>query len=474
MTYKPVLLTALAEIRQFFKLAVPLIASEVIFALSGFFATVMIADLGNEALAAHAIVWNIYLTLILFFIGILFSISILVSQSFGAKDSASIKICFNQGILLAIISTPIMIAIMKFCPLILVWTNQDSTIIKLATPAFNSFLWTILPLTILIVLEQFFIGINKAYLVTAVSILSVPIQLFFFYVLLFGKFGFPKLGLASIGYGLAISHYLIAIPFLLYLFFSKQFKIYNLFKDWWKINLKFFFELIQLGLPLGIMFAFEVGLFAAIAIMMGKLGTNILAAYQISYQYFMIALVILFGLIQATTVRVGIEVGRNNRRSLRFGVGINIVVGLAIMMCFSCFYIYLPKLAISLDIDINDPQLQELVITASKFLSAVGILILVDCIRLMSTGALRGLKDTKIPTMISFIGFWCIAFPMAYLLGFKFKLGGIGIWWGLIIGLSVSATILFFRFNRMSKHINLEALITKADRNSLLKKTSDG
>jgi MATE family multidrug resistance protein len=452
------------EARLSLKIALPIIAFEIIFALSGFFATVMIAHLGNESLAAHSLVWNIYQTVLLFVIGILFSVSILISQSFGAKDHHSIKICFTQGLLLAIIASPLAMLLVWFSPMVLAYTNQDPIIIELATPALRALIWTILPLNIMTVAHHFFMGINRAYLVTILSMLSVPLEIFFFYAFIFGKFGFPKLGLTSIGWGLTATYCSLVLPLLFYIYSSKAFKIYRLFKDLWQIHFKILLELIRLGLPLGIMFSLEIGLFASVAIIMGQLGTNILAAYQISYQYLMISIVILFALIQATTVRVGIEVGKNNRASLRLATAINLALGIILMLGFSFTYFYLPELVISLDLDITAPNTQEVVTEASKFLSAVGILILIDCLRSVSTGALRGLKDIKIPLLINFIGFWCIAFPIAYLLGFHFNLGGMGIWYGIILGLTTSAIILSLRFNHISKRISLGNLVTKASK----------
>jgi MATE family multidrug resistance protein len=463
MTHKLTLSEVVAETRQSMKVAVPLILFRAIIALSGFFASVMLADLGREAMATHALTWTIYLTIIVFFIGLFSSISVLIAQSFGAKDYYSIKIGLAQGLLLGIISVPIMMALFWVCPVVLVWTNQDPVIIELMKPALRAFIWTLLPFAIITVVQQFFIGINKSYLVTLMSVLSVPIQIFFFYVFIFGKFGFPQLGISSVGYGIAISNYLLIIPFLIYMFYAKQLKPYVSF-HWWRIDPTMLLGLIRLGLPLGLMHLMEAGLLFVVAIMMGKLGANILAAYHISYQYFMPPLLISIAIIQSTAVRVGIEVGRNNRRSVRFSAAINIIIGLALAMCFSFIYINLPELAISCDIDINSPATQDLVSEASKFLPAVGILILVDSLRLSSSGALRGIKDTTIPMIINFIGFWCIAFPVSYLFGFQLNLGGTGIWWGVIIGTAFSAFILFFRFNRISKHINLEALIVRADK----------
>ena len=423
----------------------------------------MIAHLGKEQLAANALVWEIYIAVIVFFIGILCSVSIMVAQSFGAKDNHSISVCFKQGLIMALIFTPLMMLSMWLAPIALVYMKQDPVVINYAKPFFQALIWSMLPLNIWAVIQRFLVAINKTGIVMLTSMLAVPIEIFFYYAFLFGKFGLPKAGIAGIGYGLAASYSLIAVYLSCYLYFSNELKIYHLFHKWWIVNRKILFELIRIGLPLGGMFCVEVALFAAVAVMMGILGTTVLAAYQISYQYLMIALVIVFALTENVSVRIGNEVGRNNRSVLKLVSMVNMGIAFGFMLLFSIFYIGFPYLAISLDTDIKAPHLQELVTTAATFLSMVGILILVDCIRLISVGALRGLKDTKFPMFISILGFWCVAFPCAYLLAFKFKFGGEGIWWGLLIGLFVAGVILFTRFNRLVKHIDLISLITKAE-----------
>ena len=443
----------LSEFRYSIKLALPLIAAEVIYALNGFIATVMVAHLGKEQLAANALVWDIYIAVIVFFIGILFSVGIMIAQSFGAKDNHSIGICFKQGLIMALVFAPFMMLIMWLAPVVLVWTGQDPIVINFAKPFFQALIWSMLPLNLIIVIHQLLIGINKTRMVMLSSILAVPIQIFFFYVFLFGKCGLPKSGLAGIGYGLAASHVLEAAYLFCYIYFSSPLKIYHLFHKWWSVNRKILVELIRVGLPLGFMICTEVALFAAVAIMMGILGTTVLAAYQIAYQYLMVIIVIIFALQQNITVRVGNEVGRNNRSALKMTTMVNMGMGFGFMLPFAVIYLFFPHLAIGIDIDIHALHLQELVKKASTFLAMSGILILVDCFRLISVGALRGLKDTKVPVFISLFGFWCIAFPCAYLLAFKFKFDGVGIWWGLIIGLFVAGVILFMRFNRLIKSI---------------------
>lgn len=452
-----------SEFKNSIKLALPLIASEVIYALSGFVATAMIAHLGEAELAANALVWEIYIVVIIFFIGIFCSVSIMVSQSFGANDTHSISVCFKQGLIMTIMFAPLMMFIMWLTPEVLILTKQDPLVIELAKPFFHSLMWTMLPLNIMFVIEQFLVGITKTKMVLLMSILTVPIQIFFFYVFLFGKFGIPQLGLAGIGYGLTASYSLVALFFIGYLRCSRQLKPYKLFRKWWMLQRKVLLELIRVGLPLGFMFGIEVALFVAVAVMMGLFGITILAAYQIAYQYIMLALAFIFALTQTVTVRIGHEVGKNNRSTLKLVAAVNMGIGFGFMLIFSIFYIGFPRLAIGLDVDIHAPNLQQLIHEATVFLAMAGILILIDCLRLINVGALRGLKDTTVPLIISVLGFWGIAFPVAYLLAFRFGFAEIGIWWGIMLGLFVAAIILFIRFNRLVRDSNLVALVTRVE-----------
>lgn len=451
-----------AELKTSLKLALPLIASEVIYGLNGFMATLMISHLGKYQLAANVLVWGIYLTIIVICAGILSAVGILVAQSKGAKDEKSISVCFKQGLILALLLTIPVMLLLWFAPIVLTWTGQDPIVIQFATPYLHALAWTILPTHLVIIFYHFLTGLSKTRLVVIMSLIQVPIEVFFYYVFLFGKLGFPKLGLPGIGYGLTLSYYVILFSFGYYLHASQSIKPLALFKDWWVINKKFLFELLRVGMPLGAMFCIEVALFAAIAMMMGKLGAETLAAYQITNQYWMIALVVLFGLTQSATVRIGNEVGKNNRQGLKLATWVNIAIGLAFTLIFSLIYIIFPEWAIQLDINPHDKMLAPVALQASKFLGIIAIALLSDSVRLVCSGALRGMKDTRFPVLISILCFWGIAFPTAYLLSFYFKFGGEGILWGVVIGLVFTAILLFRRFYYLSQKIKLAEMVTKA------------
>ncbi len=449
------------ELKVSLRLNLPLIASEVVYALNAFFATMMIAHLGKFELAANALVWSIYLTVIVFFIGILCSISVLVSQSYGAKDHPAISVAFKQGLILAFICALPMSVIMCVIPDILLFFGQDQVVVSVAKPFFYSLSWSMLPLNIIVVMQQFLIGIGRTKLVMVMSIAAVPIEIFFYYVFLFGAFGFPNVGLAGIGYGLLASYLIIAIFFIGYLFWSKGTRVYHLFKKWWIVEEKFLLEILRVGFPMGVMWCSELAFFALVAVMMGKLGVNVLAAFQIADQYLMVALVILFALHQGVAIRVGNEVGRNDLGMIKLTTLVNVVIAICFLVFFSAFYLLFPEYAIKLDIDIGSVKYQEVVAETLRFFPLVALLLITDCIRIVVNGALRGLKDTKIQMVISWLGFWGIAFPVSYLLAFHLGFGGVGIWWGIITGLVANGIMLVVRFVAITKRINLLSLVTK-------------
>lgn len=452
-----------SEFKNSLFLALPLIATELVYAINGFVSTLMIAHLGKNQLAASALVWDIYLALILFFIGILNSISVMIAQSFGAKDTKGITIIFKQGLILAIICSIPMMLIMQFAPLFLSWTDQDPIVLVYTKPYFHVLIWSMLPLNLVFSIEQFLVGISKMRLVMFMSLSTTPLTILFNYIFLFGKFGFPQLGLASLGYSALAVQCLLAIGFGFYFHFAKNLRKYKLFSRWWIINRKFLLEMIRIGLPLGFMYCVELLFFAAVAIMMGVLGTNTLAAYQISYQFLMIPLVILFALTQTVTVRVGNEIGKNDRNAIKLSVIVNMAIGFAIMILFSFIYFEFPLWIINMDVNVHAAEMLVVVDKTIKFLVVISILILTEVFRLLSFGALRALKDIHFSMFNSLLGFWIIAFPIAYLLAFKFKFDGIGIWWGMVIGLGIAGIILCWRFCYLVKHVNLKRLVTMSE-----------
>lgn len=452
-----------SEFKRSLKSAFPLIVSELIYALNGFITTVMVAHLGKDPLAANAIVWSIYLAVVVFFAGIFYSVSIMISQSFGANNNVSISIVFKQGLIMVCICSIPMFFVLWNVPTLLILTNQDPKVIEYTRLFFRVLALSVIPFNIVIVVQQFLMGINKMHLVMFLSIVTVPIEIFFYYSFLYGKFGFPQVGFVGIAYGLVMSYFIVAIASLVYLRFSKQMIQYDLFSKWWVVERKFLIEIIRIGLPMGLMWCSELVFFAIVALMMGALGTNTLAAYQISYQFLAIALIFIIAISKNVSMRVGNEVGRNDLGRLKLSIAVNLSMSLILMFIFCSFYFMFPEIAIGIDIDVKSIQFKEVVYEATNFFPLVGILLMTDCVRLISCGALRSLKDTKVQMCISIFGFWGIAFLGAYFLAFKLGLGGLGVWLGIIVGLLITGIVLFIRLIYLTRSVDLKTLIIEKE-----------
>ena len=231
-----------------------------------------------------------------------------------------------------------------------------------------------------------------------------------------------------------------------YIYFSKSFIT---FRNGFSIGFyskKLIKRLINIGLPAGLQFIFEVGAFGLAVIMIGWIGTKALAAHQIAVNLAAVSYMAASGLSAAATIRVGNQLGRKDVPTLRAAAftlyGMVITFMLACALIFILGRYYLPSLYIR---DV------EVVQIASSLVVIAGFFQLSDGIQVVSLGALRGLEDVKVPTLLTFIAYWVIALPIGYLLGFKFDLGAEGIWYGLLIGLTIVAMVMSIRFNKLTK-----------------------
>ncbi|OGT53945.1 MAG: hypothetical protein A3E84_00425 [Gammaproteobacteria bacterium RIFCSPHIGHO2_12_FULL_42_13] len=433
------------EIKENIALSIPLTSSQMIYAFSGFLGTAMVAHLGQDALAASVLVSMIWLTLSVFFFGILNSVSVLVSHQFGAKNYHRIGEIMGQAYLLGIVIGALIILVLCSMPLFLHWSEQPQTVLTIAYQYMRAILWTIPGLVVLIITEQFLAGVNHARLVLRVSLLIVPVEIVLVYLLIFGKFGLPAFGVAGVGYGYAITYTITAILLILYLTQAKPFRSFRLFSSITTFKSDDFFELIRLGLPLGFMYLIEVSTFAVMTFWIGRFGTTILAAHQIVMQYLGFIVTLVFAMSQAVTIRVSHAIGGNDMQGIKSAVYIGMLLNFACIFLIAIGFTCVPAFFLTVDIDVHAPQNQALVRDASSLLFIAGILLIFDNFRIVGFGALRGLKDTTFSMYTSLIAFWLIGLTCSYLFAFNLDWQGHGIWWGLTIGIASGAFIIFLR-----------------------------
>ncbi|MBX3709887.1 MAG: MATE family efflux transporter [Gammaproteobacteria bacterium] len=447
------------EVNANLSLSIPLVASQLIYACSGFIGTAMIARLGQDALAASVLVSMIWMTLTVLFFGMLNSISILISHQYGAKNYSAISEIMGQAFILGILLAVIMILLLFSMPLFLHFTSQPPVVLKLAIDYMHALIWTIPGLITLIICEQFLAGVNRARLVLRISLLVVPVEIPLIYLLIFGKLGLPACGVAGIGYGFATTYTTVAICLTLYLIKSKQYRIFNIVNTMYKINITRLKELFIIGLPMGCMHVIEVSTFAFATFWIAQFGTTMLAAHQIVMQYLGFAITIVFAMSQAVTVRVGHAVGQQNLSSIRYAIYVGMMLNFLCMVVITLALNIFPHFFLRLDIDIYAATNTLLIRDSTMLLSIGGILMLFDNFRIIGFGALRGLKDTQFPMYASFVSFWIIGLGLAYLLGFTFQFSGKGIWWGLTLGIASGAVIVCLRVQWLLKRVDLQKLM---------------
>ena len=277
------------------------------------------------------------------------------------------------------------------------------------------------------------------------TLIAIPLNALGNYALIFGNFGLPRLELAGAGYSSAMTESFLFLSLLAFVLLDRRFRRYRLLGRIWRPDWPRFREIFRLGLPIGLMHISELGLFLAAALLLGLIGTPELAGHAIALQCAAISYMIPLGLAQATTVRVGLAVGRRDPVAMRRGA--------VSALCLGCGFMVLPALVfwfagpqlVSLFLDLE--QADNLVAAgfAVSYLAVAAIFQIADGGQAIAAGALRGLKDTRVPMLLALVGYWLVGFGSAWWLAFGLGLGGLGVWLGLAIGLAFGFLALLAR-----------------------------
>ncbi len=444
MTLKP--LSYKTHYAQTFKLAYPVMLSQIGHVMVGIVDSIMVGRLGAEPLAASAFAVSIFHVFLMFGIGVSYGITPLVAQADGEGDQNKITRILRNGIIMCSVAGLILFGGQLITSFFLGAMSQPEAVIELGTPYFMIIATSIIPLMFFQNFKQFTEGLSVTKQTMFITIASNLINVGLNYLLIYGKFGFPELGLNGAGWATLIARIFMAIAMLVFVLKNPRFKAFREGFNLAKFKATYIKPMLKIGLPSGIQFTFEVGAFTVAAIMMGSLGVVQLAAHQIAISLVSLSYMMATGVAAAATVRVGNQFGKGDGVNLwRAGVssfGISILVMSACALVFILFSQSLPTLYI------DEPNV---IAMASSLIIVAGLFQLSDGIQVVGLGALRGMSDVKKPTIITLIAYWGLAIPISYVFGFVLDMGPEGIWYGLLTGLSIAALLLFVRFKLLSK-----------------------
>ncbi|MBE9040074.1 MATE family efflux transporter [Oscillatoriales cyanobacterium LEGE 11467] len=427
-------------------LAYPVCLSQLGTVLVSIADSAMVGQIGTVELAASSLANSVFFIFITFVTGITFGITPLIAAADGTKNLTEISRIFKHGILIsAIVGLGFSLLLWKAAPS-LRFLNQPEAVVELAIPYFRTLAISLIPYSIFQGYRQFMEGLSLTKPAMYISLFSNLINIGLNYLLIYGNFGFPQLGLNGAGLATLISR--TFMPFAIGILVLLIPQSFCYLKKMMRLRISIFqaAKILNIGIPCGIQFLFENGALSFAAIMMGWLGTQELAAHQIALSLVTVTYMIATGISAAATIGVGNQFGRRNFRRLRetgFS-SLSLTTSLSVVSAFIFIFgnHYLSNLFV------RDSQVIQI---ASSLLVLAAFFQIFDSIQVVIIGALRGMGDVAYPTPIAIGSYWILGLPLAYTFSQLLHLGASGIWYGLSIGFSVAGGLLFLRFDRLSK-----------------------
>lgn len=424
----------------------PIIATQLISMGLNFTDTVMAGNLSALDLAAVAIGNAIFIPIGVFCMATMIAINPIVSQFLGARKFDEIGKSARQMIwLILMLSIPAFFLIRNL-DMVMIWINVTPEIIPIADGYLKAISWGILPLLVYAGFRYFSEGLSVTKPAMFIASGALLMNIGANYVLMYGKLGFPQLGAVGTGYATTIVNFFAATAFIIFTASFKPFKRFNIFARTKGPEWKYIGEILHVGVPNGISSSMEVLLFATVSLLMGTLSVKAAAAHQIAINVASAMFMIPFGLSMAISQRVGFSIGQGSMENARFRGYVGIVLCAGVMIFTALLLFLFPKFIIG--IYTSDPEVTNLAVSLI-FMAAV--FQISDGLQVGGFGALRGLKDTRVPMIVNFISYWVVGFTIGYWLGILSDYGPEGLWIGLICGLSVAAVLHNYRFNKLTK-----------------------
>ena len=435
------------EFSKTFKIALPLIISNISQVGLGLIDSAMIGAVDYKQLAASSLVLNVIAVPQILGMGMAIAVSPMTAIANGQRDvfKAS-RVLFNGFILTTAVA--IIIAVSLVCATrILFHLGQDKDVAVYAVRFFQLLAWSLIPMLMFTAVKQFCDGLELTRTAMTLSLISLPLNAFLSWILIYGRFGLPRMELAGAGLATLITRILIAITLILIVFRHKLFFQYIAIRSKaWKIDVKTCKELLHIGVPTSLQYGLEVAAFSVSGVMIGWLGATSQAAHQIALNLATATFMAGAGLALGGSIRVSNAYGRGEKLLLR-NIGISTMSGGLIYgtVCAILFIIFRRELPLLFT---NNT---EVAVVSSSLLVFAALFQISDATQSIGVGLLRGIKDVKVPTAFVAIAYWFIGIPVGYFLSFNLNMGAAGIWLGFVTGLTASSVLLNTRFLKKSK-----------------------
>jgi MATE family multidrug resistance protein len=443
----------MAEARGTLALAWPLILANLAQVAITTTDVLMMGRLGPRALAAGTLGTNLYFAVFIFGLGLVTATAPMFAQALGRGAGArrDVRRTARQGFWVAAGYAALAWSVLWHAGDILRLMGQDPALAAAAGEFVRALQWGILPALWFVVLRSFVAALERPMAATLITVAAIGLNALANWVLIFGRLGAPALGLTGSGLASTIANAFMAAALLAVVLWDREFSRFHLLARFWRADGPRLAEILRVGLPIGVILGFEVTVFSAAGLLIGLLGAEVLAAHAVALQIASVAFMVPLGIGQAATVRVGLAAGRGERAGVARAGWTAFALGTGFMVTTAALMIAFPWTLVGLFLDLSDPAGLRVAELAVGFLAVAGLFQIADGAQVVGAGALRGLKDTRVPMLLAGFGYWIVGMPLGALLAFRAGLGGLGIWIGLATGLLVVAVLMAIRWSQRER-----------------------
>ena len=446
-----------AEFADTLKLAAPLAISQLGQIAMMTTDLALLGRLGDEVVAAAALSHTVLFVAFTLGMGLVSAVAPLASQAFGARKPRLVRRAVRVGIWAAFMAGVPLTAMQFFGEDILLALGQAPATAELAGRYLHGLAWSMIPAWIFMVLRNFMSAVNKPEPALWITLAAIPINGILAYVLIYGAFGAPRLEMLGAGLATTLVNVFMCALAIWVAYTQRPFKKYRVLGRFWRPDWVLFRQLMTIGLPISGSFMLEYGLFAAAALLMGKIGTSAIAAHQIALQTAAVLYMVPFGISMAATVRVGQAVGRRDPDATRRAGFVAMMLAVSFMVVMTAI-VALTRHSIPALFLGESPGAAETMALAATLLVLGATFFITDGAQTVAAGALRGLNDTRVPLLIAAFSFWVVGFVGSYSLAFYAGLGAVGVWIGVSISTLVFSILLVWRFHALTRTHYLPAV----------------
>jgi len=438
------------ELAAMTTLAIPVVLSELGWVAQGVVDTIMVGKLGPAAIGAVALGNAVYYTPSLFGIGLVLGLDTLVAQAYGRRDHDECHRWLAQGVYLACIVTPPLMLLIAVVSFGFAHLGIIPQVAGMAGGYLRLLNWGTLPLLLYGATRRYLQGVGQVRVITVTYLLANLLNWFGNWVLIYGKFGFPALGVNGSAISTCIARFGMAAALLGFAWRYERTRGHPLFRHWAGPSLLRLQQLIRLGAPAAGQIILEVGAWNLATFSAGYLDPVALATHSIALNYASISYMVPLGVSAAAAVSVGHAVGAGDPERARRAGWLALLLGTSFMLMAAVVFLVAPRPLIALYT--RNPQVLAVGPTLLWVAAAFQIF---DGIQTVSTGALRGLGETRVPMFANLVGYWVLGLPLGLLLCFVLHWGIYGLWIGLTLALVVIAVTVLLRWRRDSTRLVL-------------------